>query len=143
MEFKSKIKTIEWSNNVSKMVDQTLIPYEYKMVEIKSSKEMFDAISTMIVRGAPAIGIAGAHGIVLAAMEILQKTKDKEVFLTELKKHAEYLKSARPTAVNLMWAVDKQFELAKNSQSDVQGIVEELKQNAIKLANTNIRKSSN
>ena len=138
MEFKSKIKTIEWSNNVSKMVDQTLIPYEYKMVEIKSSKEMFDAISTMIVRGAPAIGIAGAHGIVLAAMEILQKTKDKEVFLTELKKHAEYLKSARPTAVNLMWAVDKQFELAKNSQSDVQGIVEELKQNAIKLENEDI-----
>ena len=138
MEFKSKIKTIEWSNNVSKMVDQTLIPYEYKMVEIKSSKEMFDAISTMIVRGAPAIGIAGAHGIVLAAMEILQKTKDKEVFLTELKKHAEYLKSARPTAVNLMWAVDKQFELAKNSQSYVQGIVEELKQNAIKLENEDI-----
>ena len=113
MEFKSKIKTIEWVNDCSRMVNQTLVPYEYKMVDIKTSRDMFDAIRNMIVRGAPAIGIAGAHGVVLAAMEIEKKTQDKTEFLTELQKHAEYLKSARPTAVNLMWAVDKQLELAK------------------------------
>ena len=84
MEFKSKIKTIEWVNDCSRMVNQTLVPYEYKMVDIKTSRDMFDAIRNMIVRGAPAIGIAGAHGVVLAAMEIEKKTQDKTEFLAEL-----------------------------------------------------------
>ena len=138
MEFKSKIKTIEWVNDCSRMVNQTLVPYEYKMVDIKTSKDMFDAIRNMIVRGAPAIGIAGAHGVVLAAMEIEKKTQDKTEFLAELQKHAEYLKSARPTAVNLMWAVDKQLELAKNSTKSIAEIVEDLKENGIKLENEDV-----
>ena len=138
MEFKSKIKTIEWVNDFSRMVNQTLVPYEYKMVDIKTSRDMFDAIRNMIVRGAPAIGIAGAHGVVLAAMEIEKKTQDKTEFLTELQKHAEYLKSARPTAVNLMWAVDKQLELAKNSTKSIAEIVEDLKENGIKLENEDV-----
>ncbi len=137
-EFKSKIKTIEWVNNVSRMVDQTLIPYEYKMVDIKTANEMFDAIRTMIVRGAPAIGIAGAHGLALAAMEIAAKTNDKEEFIEKLKQYAEYLKSSRPTAVNLMWAVDKQFELAKNSEKSVDETVKMLIENGIKLENEDI-----
>ena len=138
MEFKSKIKTIEWINDCSRMVNQTLVPYEYKMVDIKTSRDMFDAIRNMIVRGAPAIGIAGAHGVVLAAMEIEKKTQDKTEFLAELQKHAEYLKSARPTAVNLMWAVDKQLELAKNSTKSIAEIVEDLKENGIKLENEDV-----
>ena len=138
MEFKSKIKTIEWVNDCSRMVNQTLVPYEYKMVDIKTSRDMFDAIRNMIVRGAPAIGIAGAHGVVLAAMEIEKKTQDKTEFLAELQKHAEYLKSARPTAVNLMWAVDKQLELAKNSTKGIAEIVEDLKENGIKLENEDV-----
>ena len=61
-------KTIEWikesnTTGFSRMIDQTIIPYEYKKVDIKTSKDMYDAIKTMIVRGAPAIGIAGAHGV--------------------------------------------------------------------------------
>ena len=137
-EFKSKIKTIEWVNNVSRMVDQTLIPYEYKMVDIKTANEMFDAIRTMIVRGAPAIGIAGAHGVALAAMEIAAKTNDKEEFIEKLKQYAEYLKSSRPTAVNLMWAVDQQFELAKNSEKTVDETVKMLIENGIRLENEDI-----
>lgn len=137
-EFKSKIKTIEWVNNVSRMVDQTLIPYEYKMVDIKTANEMFDAIRTMIVRGAPAIGIAGAHGVALAAMQIAAKTNDKEEFIEKLKQYAEYLKSSRPTAVNLMWAVDQQFELAKNSEKTVDETVKMLIENGIRLENEDI-----
>ncbi|MEI3253841.1 MAG: hypothetical protein V8R83_00730, partial [Candidatus Gastranaerophilaceae bacterium] len=107
MDFKSKIKTIEWINDkkVSRMVDQLVVPYEYKLVDISTSDDMFDAIKTMIVRGAPAIGIAGAHGMALAALEIAENTQDSEEFLKQLKEKAQYLKSARPTAVNLMWAV--------------------------------------
>ena len=54
-EFKSKIKTIEWVDNYSKMVDQTILPEHFEYVNIKTGQEMFDAIKTMIVRGAPAI----------------------------------------------------------------------------------------
>lgn len=140
MDFKSKIKTIEWisSKNVSRMVDQLVIPYEYKLVDIKTSNEMYNAIKTMIVRGAPAIGIAGAHGMALAAIEIAQKTKNKEDFLKLLKEKAEFLKSSRPTAVNLMWAVNKQFELAKNSDTTVDGIVQRLIDHGIELENDDI-----
>ena len=69
MEFKSKIKTIEWVDTYSKMVDQTVVPYEYKFVNITTGEDMFNAIRNMIVRGAPAIGIAGAHGVILFAQE--------------------------------------------------------------------------
>ncbi len=136
MTFKSKIKTIEWTQNVSRMIDQRILPKEFKTVDIKTSEEMYYAIKDMIVRGAPAIGIAGAHGIVLAAMEI--KTKDKQEFLKELKRKAEYIKSSRPTAVNLMWAADKQIELAESIQGDTNEITEALKQNAIKMENEDI-----
>ena len=69
MAFESKIRPIYWENGISKMLDQTIIPYEYKYVDITSGQQMFDAIRNMIVRGAPAIGIAGAQGIVLYAQE--------------------------------------------------------------------------
>ena len=138
MEFKSKIKTIEWVDNYSKMVDQTVIPYEYKFVNITSGEQMFHAIRDMIVRGAPAIGIAGAHGIVLFAQEAENKFNDVEQFKAWLIEKAEYMKTSRPTAVNLMWACQKQIEVIKNSKSDIKGIIEELKQNGIKLENEDI-----
>ena len=140
MDFESKIKTIEWVKdiNVSRMVNQLLVPYEYKLVDIKTSDEMFDAIRTMIVRGAPAIGIAGAHGMALAALEISKNIQNPADFLAELKKRAEYLKSSRPTAVNLMWAVDKQFDYIKDSEKTVNEMVEMLIEHGIQLENEDI-----
>ena len=135
-EFKSKIRTIEWVDTFSRMVDQTLFPYEFKYVDIKTGDNMFDAIKTMIVRGAPAIGIAGAHGVVLYAQEL--KNLQRDEFIKKLLEKADYMATSRPTAVNLMWAVEKQKEVIKNSNSDVNGIIEELKQNAIKLENEDI-----
>ena len=84
MEFKSKIKTIEWVDTYSKMVDQTVVPYEYKFVNITSGDDMFDAIRNMIVRGAPAIGIAGAHGVILFAQEIAKDNLSREEFVKKL-----------------------------------------------------------
>ena len=129
MEFKSKIKTIEWVDTYSKMVDQTKIPYEYSFVNITSGDEMFAAIRTMIVRGAPAIGIAGAHGINLYAQELTKQNLSREEFVTELLKKADYMKTSRPTAVNLMWAVEKQKDVIKNSTSDINGLIKELSSN--------------
>jgi len=140
MDFKSKIKTIEWikDKNVSRMVDQLVIPYEYKMVDIATSDDMYDAIKTMIVRGAPAIGIAGAHGVVLAALEISKKTQNTSEFLCELEQRANFLKSSRPTAVNLMWAINKQIELVKQSGKTVAEMIDLLVENAIRLENDDI-----
>ena len=138
MEFKSKIKTIEWVDTYSKMVDQTKIPYEYSFVNITSGDEMFAAIRTMIVRGAPAIGIAGAHGINLYAQELAKQNLSREEFVTELLKKADYMKTSRPTAVNLMWAVEKQKDVIKNSTSDINGLIKELIENSIKLENEDI-----
>ena len=131
MEFKSKIKTIEWVDTYSKMVDQTVIPYEYKFVNITSGHEMFDAIRNMIVRGAPAIGI-------LYAQSLAKENLSREEFVKKLIEKAEYMKTSRPTAVNLMWACEKQIEVIRNSKSDIKSIIEELKVNGIKLENEDI-----
>ena len=137
-EFKSKIRTIQWIDTYSRMVDQTLFPYKFKYIDIKTGQEMFDAIKKMIVRGAPAIGIAGAHGVVLYAQELENENLSREDFIKKLLEKADYMATSRPTAVNLMWAVEKQKEIIKNSKSDIKGLVEELKQNGIKLENEDI-----
>lgn len=139
MSFESKIKTIEWADNVSRMIDQRILPKEFKLVDIKTAEEMYFAIKDMIVRGAPAIGIAGAHGVALAAIELKDKTTNKNEFLKQLQAKAEYLKSSRPTAVNLMWAVDKQMQLAKDFNGDIQDIVKALIENGIKMENEDIK----
>ena len=137
-EFKSNIKTIEWKDNVSRMVDQTIIPYEFKYVDIKTGDEMYDAIKTMIVRGAPAIGIAGAHGVCLYALELQKEGLSRDEFIKKLIEKSDYLVSSRPTAVNLRWAVEKQLEVVNSSSADVAGIINELIENGIKLENEDI-----
>ena len=129
-------KTIQWENNKSKMVDQTKIPHKFEYVYIDNTKDMYDAIKTMIVRGAPAIGIAGAHGVALAALEA-SKHENFEDFLKELREKAEYIRSSRPTAVNLMWAVDKQLEAIKWLGSKDE-IIKKLIENAITLEDEDI-----
>lgn len=132
-KFESKIKTIEWVHNCSKMVDQTKFPYEFKYVEIKTGDEMYDAIKTMIVRGAPAIGIAGAHGVVLYALELEKQNLSFSDFKNELLKKADYIVTSRPTAVNLYWAVEKQKNIIKNCASDIKALIEDLTSNGKKL----------
>ena len=133
-------KTIEWvktgsSEGYSLMIDQTLIPYEDKKVKITSTNDMYDAIKTMIVRGAPAIGIAGAHGVVIAAIEC----KNSNNFAAEVEQKAQYIISSRPTAVNLKWAVEKQIDfLRKNKEKTNSEIIELLTQNDVKLENEDI-----
>lgn len=94
-------KTIEIKNKKVFLINQKLIPYSLEIVEIRSLEEMFTAIQTMIIRGAPAIGVAAASGMALF-IEQLNKLDKPAIY-----KAGEYLKSARPTAVNLMWGVDR------------------------------------
>ncbi len=132
-EFTSKIRTIEWIDTYSRMVDQTKFPEHFDYVDIKTGQDMFDAIKTMIVRGAPAIGIAGAHGVVLYAQELAKQDLTFDEYKKELLEKADYMASARPTAVNLMWAVEQQKNIIKNAKSDKQALIDDLKFNGKKL----------
>ena len=138
MVFESKIRPIMWNNGSSRMLDQTIIPYEYKYVDITSGQEMFDAIRNMIVRGAPAIGIAGAHGVVLFAQEGANKISDIAEFKNWLIEKAEYMKTSRPTAVNLMWACEQQIEVIKNSKSSIEDLIKELTEKAVEIEKDDI-----
>ena len=138
MILNSTIRTIQWMGDFSQLIDQTLLPYKFQKINIYSSDQMFLAIKNMIVRGAPAIGIAGAHGIVLSALELDPSLPFQE-FKNLLLQKAQFFKSARPTAVNLMWAIDKQIQVINSSSiSDNSSLIQELKNNAIFLENQDI-----
>lgn len=87
------------------IIDQTLLPGKIELIRLHTAQEMWDAIYLLKVRGAPAIGVAAALGIYLLANRI--DTDDFEVFYSEFKKQKDYLDSARPTAVNLSWALNR------------------------------------
>lgn len=85
------------------IIDQTLLPGEIKLLHLTKQNEIWEAINMLRVRGAPAIGVAAAIGVYLAAKEI--ETTDSAAFLQQFRAAAAYLNSARPTAVNLSWAL--------------------------------------
>ena len=125
MALQSKIKPVELVGEKVNLIDQTLLPYEYKSIEITNYNDMATAIKDMIVRGAPAIGISGAHGVALAALEF--KKMEKSDFFQNLQKAADYLISQRPTTVNLEWAVKKMMDCANsNRDKNVDEIVKKL-----------------
>ena len=99
-----------WDNNKVSLIDQTRLPGEYTRVVINRSSDMAQAIKTMIVRGAPAIGVAAAYGMYLGATEI--ETSDRTKFLQHLEKVADLLRQTRPTAVNLFWAISRMLRTA-------------------------------
>lgn len=87
------------------MVDQTLLPAKYKLIECSSIECLCEAISSLRVRGAPAIGAAGGFGIALAG--VLSHARSMEALINELKQAGDMIISTRPTAVNLAWAVNR------------------------------------
>ena len=103
-------RTIWYENNVVKIIDQTKLPHQFVIKELKTVKDAVKAIKIMEVRGAPLIGGTAAYGIVLA----IQESDDKEF----IKKSAEQLIQSRPTAINLKWAVDRMMKKLSVINSD-------------------------
>lgn len=101
-----RLKTIEWVDDKVRIIDQTQLPVNLAYVDITTIEEMFEAVKTMKVRGAPAIGVAAAFGLYLGIKD-LPGNESMSNFITELQKKAEYLVSSRPTAINLKWAIDR------------------------------------
>jgi S-methyl-5-thioribose-1-phosphate isomerase len=131
----NEIFTLKWKKNTLVLLDQTKIPREVAYVECKTVQDIYDAIQTMIVRGAPAIGVSAAYGMVIAANTYDGKSSsDKEKFMDYLRECAEYLKSSRPTAVNLMWAVDRIMDKVEEMQiASIEAIKAEMEKDAIAI----------
>jgi len=100
----SKVQPILWEHKKLLVLDQRLLPYEKKYLELSTYKQVISAIKDMAVRGAPLIGITAGYGIALAANEFKKLEADK--LINKLKTIGEEIKSSRPTAINLKWAVD-------------------------------------
>src|SRR3989338_432450 len=118
------------------MIDQTKLPNKLEYVEFSDYHDVANAIKTMIVRGAPAIGVSGAFGLALAAIK--SKATTKEDFIKELEEARQILFSTRPTAVNLKWGLDKIMEIAKKG-SDVSIIQNSIIEEAKKIAEDDIK----
>lgn len=113
------MRTITWHDdeNVIKMIDQRVLPENFVILSFDHYEEVADAISTMVVRGAPAIGVAAAFGMALAAYN--SKAASIEALLQDLKVAGEVLNHARPTAVNLPWAIKIMLDAAEGFKGSV------------------------
>ena len=109
------IKTIEYVDGVVRMIDQTRLPLEKVFVNCKTIEDVGQAIKTMIIRGAPAIGVAAALGVSLGADTIEASSFDE--FYSTMEKQCDQLGKSRPTAVNLAWAINRMKQLAKDSKN--------------------------
>ncbi|MEB3291567.1 MAG: S-methyl-5-thioribose-1-phosphate isomerase [Synechococcales bacterium] len=104
-----------WQTDRVLLIDQTRLPQEVTWVEVLTADAMATAIKTMIVRGAPAIGVAAGYGMYLGARDLVaaNPSLDHPTFLTELEAIAVKLRATRPTAVNLFWAIDRMTQAAQ------------------------------
>lgn len=125
-------------NDALVILDQTKLPGKAELVRLHTGEEIWEAIYLLKVRGAPAIGVAAAFGIYLLAKRI--QTQDYDVFYHEFCKQKEYLNSARPTAVNLSWALNRMERICtENSRLPVTEIKKKLKEEAVALKEEDIQ----
>jgi len=106
------LKTIEWKDNSVIMIDQTKLPNELLFVTYTDYKQVANAIKTLVVRGAPAIGVSGAFGLALAALQSNASTKEE--MINDLNSAKNVLFETRPTAVNLAWGLEKIMQVARS-----------------------------
>ncbi len=116
-------KTIEWAEDGVKMIDQTRLPTTEVYLTCRNYQEVADAIRTMVIRGAPAIGVAAAMGIALGAKQSQARTVDE--LRADLEKISDVISKTRPTAVNLFWAIKRMrgvFEQAAGEDAKVASV---------------------
>ena len=126
------MRTIKWENGVVVTIDQTKLPAETVYLELKTCREVAEALKTMKIRGAPLIGAAAAYALALTAYH--SKAESKTQLLDELWSSAEILRKTRPTAVNLFWAVDRVLNKARESEGSVAETIRTVIEEAEKIA---------
>src|SRR6266581_4067019 len=122
------IKTIEWTDDGVRMLDQRLLPNEEKYLMLRSYEEVADAIKNMVVRGAPAIGISAAMGLALGANQSVGTSiADLEY---DFKFMCKVMEATRPTAVNLFWAVERMRSALLKAKAETKNL-EEIKKGLV------------
>jgi len=114
------IETLRWNNNHFEMIDQRILPADFKYISYTNATSVADGIRDMVVRGAPAIGCAAAYGVALAALNL--QDSDSDEFYKGMGDAFEVLSQSRPTAVNLFWAIDRMRNKMHNCQGSVREI---------------------
>ena len=107
------LKTVEWKDNSVIMIDQTKLPNTLEYVTYTDYNQVAEAIRTLVVRGAPAIGVSGAFGLALASLQ--SDATEKNDLISYMENAKQILFETRPTAVNLAWGLDKIMEVANNA----------------------------
>ena len=131
------MRTIWWEDGQVKMIDQRKLPLQFEIASYDDYREVAQAITDMVIRGAPAIGAAGAYGMALAARQ--SPSTEREALLADLATAREVLDAARPTAVNLTWATHRLFDLAQRlTEADVAAIRAALLAEAERLADEDV-----
>lgn len=132
----SALRTVEWVNGRVRMIDQTKLPNKFAYVSFRNYRQVAKAIKDMTVRGAPAIGVAAAMGLALAANA--NRTKDKGQFMQGLQAAAEVLRNSRPTAWNLFWAIDRVLRKAQQTEGGPNEIAAQVVAEAQQIAQEDV-----
>ncbi len=130
-------RTVIWKDSEVVLIDQRKLPTQFSYLRCRRYQEVVEAIRTLAVRGAPAIGVASAMGVSLQAAR--SKARDRESLLEELKAAAVALVAARPTAVNPSWAVKRVLEKALSAKGSVKEIKEAVLKEAQQLAEEDVK----
>lgn len=131
-----ELMTVSWKDNSVVMIDQTKLPNKLAFVTCTSYQQVADCIKRLVVRGAPAIGVAAALGLALAA--IRSKATGTDELVHDLEAASNTLRNTRPTAINLFWALDRVMQKIK-SQSTVKSMKEAVLNEALKMAEEDIQ----
>jgi methylthioribose-1-phosphate isomerase len=132
-----ELRTVKWHNGSVMMIDQTRVPEKLTYVRCRTSKEVEEAIKNMVVRGAPAIGVAAAMGLALAACR--SKAKTKKSFLKDLESASTRLAATRPTAVNLTWGLSRILKVARETSGEINILKKAVIDRATKMADDDVQ----
>ncbi|GAB4168346.1 MAG: S-methyl-5-thioribose-1-phosphate isomerase [Calditrichia bacterium] len=125
------LEAVRWENNALKLIDQTTLPDQLSTIECTSVSDVWDAIKKLKVRGAPAIGIAAGYGVLLSCLNHIDRPVAE--FVEGIRKDIEYLKTSRPTAVNLFYVLDLFESLLDETGSDKDEIIEKIRTLALHI----------
>jgi methylthioribose-1-phosphate isomerase len=132
------MRTLEWNDQDQslQMIDQRILPGQFELVTCRDYHQVAESIQNMTVRGAPAIGVAAAYGMAMAAVR--SKANDLDTLRNDLNKAAEVLIASRPTAVNLAWGVQHMLKVVQDSFLPVDKMVQKLVAEAQRMADEDV-----
>ena len=130
------LRTVKWKRGAVYLIDQTQLPARLCYIRCEDYKQIAEAIKKMLVRGAPAIGVAAAMGMAVTAYRSRARTKHR--LLKELSVARRVLQETRPTGANLFWALSKVMEKARSVEGDVEAVAKAVIEEAQRMADEDV-----